>query len=302
MTISISVRHIRAFLGVAEAGSTAAAARALNLSQPSVSVAIRELEEILGHPLFQRVPAKGLVPTSFGQRKLPEARALAAALAAFQQAPGAGPEPAGHVAFGYFTTLGPQYVPAILERMARRFPKVTVAPVEADLGELNRLIEAGRIELALSYDVEIGPRVTSERVAELRPYALLPARHRLASQDSVTAAELAAEPFVLVDLPLSREFLLSVFRAEGIEPRVAHRTRSLEMVFGMVANGLGVSVLVTRRAGDRAYDGRRVVRKPIRGSKVRQGVVMAWPDWSALTLPAQALAQCIREEMAEIRY
>lgn len=301
MTISISIRHIRAFLAVAEAGSTAAAARALNLSQPSVSVAVRELEEILGHALFQRVPARGLVPTGFGQRKLPEARALAAALAAFQQAPAVGQEPAGHIAFGYFTTLGPQYVPAILERMARRFPLVTVTPVEADLGELNRLVEAGRIELALTYDVEIGPRMISEEVAALHPYALLPARHPLAVRDSVTVAELAAEPFVLVDLPLSREFLLSVFRAEGIEPRVAHRTRSLEMVFGLVANGLGVSVLVTRRAGDRAYDGRRVVRRPIEGSRVRQGVVMAWPDWAGLTPPAQALAQCIREELAQIR-
>ena len=301
MAIAISVRHLRAFLAVAEAGSTAAAARDLNLSQPSVSVAIKELEEILGHALFQRLPAKGLVPTTFGQRKLPEARALAAALSAFQQSGEQSVEPAGHVAFGYFTTLGPQYVPSILERMARRFPKVTVAPIEADLGELNRLIEAGRIELALSYDVEIGPRVHTEMVGELRPYALLPARHRLAAQETVTPAALAEEPFILVDLPLSREFLLSVFRAEGIEPRVAHRTRSLEMVFGMVANGLGVSVLVTKRAGDRSYDGKRVVRRPLAGSKVRQGVVMAWPDWSALTPPGQALAQCIREELAQVR-
>jgi len=283
---------------VAEAGSTAAAARSLHLSQPSVSVAIKELEEILGASLFQRLPAKGLVPTSFGQRKLPEARALAASLAAFQQAGEASGDLAGHVTFGYFTTLGPQYVPGILQRMARRYPKVTVTPVEADLDALNHLLEVGRIELALSYDVETGARLHTERIAELRPYVLLPARHRLAKRASVKPADLAADPFILVDLPLSREFLLAAFRAEGIEPRVAHRTRSLEMVIGMVANGLGVSVLVTRRASDRAYDGKQVIRKPLAGTKLRQGVVLAWPDWSALTGPGQALATCIREELA----
>lgn len=297
MTISASHRHIRAFLAVAESGSTAGAARALHLSQPSVSVAVKELEEILGQPLFQRLPAKGLVLTSFGQRKLPEARRLAAGLAAFEQVPQAGDSPAGHVAFGYFTTLGPQYVPAILQRMAKLYPAVKVTPVEADLDEMNHLLEAGRIEMALSYDVEIGPRIETETVAELAPYALLPARHPLAAKPEVTAAELAREPFILVDLPLSRDFLLSVFRAEGIEPRIAHRTRSLEMVLGLVANGLGASVLVTRPATDRAYDGKRIVRRKLKGSRVRQKVILAWPDWAQPTAPAAALAEIIRAEL-----
>jgi DNA-binding transcriptional LysR family regulator len=298
MPIAISIRHLRAFLAVAETGSTAAAARALHLSQPSVSVAIKELEKILGALLFQRLPAKGLVLTSFGQRKLPEARALGASLAAFQDVGGKGDGLAGHVTFGYFSTLGPQYVPGILQRMARRYPSITVSPVEADLDALNNLLEAGRIELALSYDVEVRARLHTERIAELRPYVLLPAGHRLAKRAAVRPSDLAEDPFILVDLPLSREFLLSAFRAEGIEPRVAHRTGSLEMVVGMVANGLGVSVLVTRRASDRAYDGKQVIRKPLSGTKLRQGVIIAWPDWSALTPPGEALAACIRAELA----
>ena len=295
MASPVSVRHLRAFLAVAEAGSTAAAARNLNLSQPSISIAIRELEEILGQALFQRVPARGLLPTRFGQRKLPEARALIAGLASFENEAGA---VAGQVAFGYFATLGPQYVPAILNRMARLYPEINVTPVEADLDELNRLMEGGRVEIALSYDVEVPASIVSERVAELEPYALLPADHPLAGQDHVTVAELAAIPQVLVDLPLSREFLLSVFRSEGLEPRIAYRTRSLEMVVGLVANGLGASVLVTRRAMDTAYDGRRVMRRPIIDSRLRQGLIIARPVNAALTGPAEALAACIRAELS----
>lgn len=299
MTISITTRHLRALLAVAEAGSTAGAARALHLSQPSVSVAVQEVEAILGQALFQRLPARGLVPTAFGLRKLAEARQLAAGLAAFESdAADAGAEPAGHVAFGYFATLGPQYVPAILRRMAERFPRVTVSIHEGDLGGLNALVGAGRIELALSYDVEVGPGLAAERVGELRPYALLPARHALAARPSVAVAELAAEPFVLVDLPLSREFLLSPFRAAGLEPRVAYRVPSLEMVFGLVANGLGVSLLVTRREGDRAYDGRRVARRPIADCALRQGVVMVTAASVPATAPVRALAGCIRAELA----
>jgi DNA-binding transcriptional LysR family regulator len=212
------LRHLRAFLAVAQAGSTAGAARQLNVSQPSVSVSIKELEMILGRPLFERLPARGLVPTSFGQRKIPEARALGAALAAFEQSGGGEEEPAGQVAFGYFSTLGPQYVPGILARMTRRYPKISVQPVEADLGELGRLLNAGRVELALSYDVEIGPGLAVERIAELDPYALLPVGHRLTRRRAVTPRELAGDPLVLVDLPLSGEFLLSVFAPRESSP------------------------------------------------------------------------------------
>ena len=298
MAISTSVRHLRALIAVAEAGSTAGAARALNLSQPSVSVALRELEEILGRDLFQRLPARGLVPTEFGLRKLAEARRLAALLAGFEATADDSGEAAGHVAFGYFSTLGPQYVPAILRRLAARYPGVSVSIHEGDLDGLNRLVAAGRIELALTYDVEIGPGLAAEMVGELRPYVLLPAGHRLAALEAVTVGDLAAEPFVLVDLPLSREFLLSPFRAAGIEPRIAYRATSLEMVFGLVANGLGVSLLITRREGARAYDGRRVVRRPLAGSAMRQGVVIIGPADQPRTAPARVLAACIRAELA----
>jgi DNA-binding transcriptional LysR family regulator len=255
---------------------------------------VRELEELLGQALFQRQPARGLALTRFGLEKLPAARALAAQLAAFASGADAAGEPAGEVVFGYFATLGPQYLPGILAMIARRYPRVAVQPVEADLDGLDRLLAAGRVELALSYDVRPGASTVFERVAELAPYAVLPARHPLAKRPAVSARELAAEPFVLIDLPSSRDFLLSVFRSEGIEPRIAHRALSLEMVYGMVANGLGVSVLVTRPASDRAYDGRRVERVPLAQSLLRQNVVLAWPARVAPTAPARALAECVR--------
>jgi DNA-binding transcriptional LysR family regulator len=289
----ISLRHVRVFLAVAEHGSTAAAARRLHVSQPAVSVAIKELEALLGQPLFQRQPARGLVATAFALEKLPQARALAAGFAAFAAA-GPGGEPAGEVSFGYYTALGPKYIPGVLHRMARRYPRVTITPVEADLEELDRLIDSGRVEVALAYHVRTGVHTIFERIAELPPYAVVPARHPLARRKSVSVKDLASEPFILVDLPYSRDFLLSVFRSEGIEPRISYRARSPEMVVGMVANGLGVSVLVTRAASDRSYDGKRVVRLPIAHSRIRQSVVLAWPSRSVPTAPARALADCIR--------
>jgi len=182
--------------------------------------------------------------------------------------------------------------------MAERHPCIDISLVEADLDEMQRLLDSGRIELGLSYDVGLGARLEVERVAELAPYALLPARHPLARKADITVAELSAEAVVLVDLPSSRDFLLSVFHGEGVEPRIGYRVRSLEMVIGLVANGLGVSVLVTRPAGDRAYDGRRVVQRELSHTRIRQGVVLARSERVQPTVPALALAACIREQFA----
>ncbi len=297
--MNFSLHHIRAFLAVAEHGSVSVAARNLHISQPAVSVSIRQLEERLGQALFERRRPHGLALTPFGLAKLPQARALAAGLAAFAIAAADGTAIAGHVAFGYFTTLGPQYVPAILSRMARAYPDIEITPVEADLDEMQSLIDAGRIELGLSYDVGLGARLTVETVAELAPYALLPVRHALAAQPEVSVRDLAQEPVILVDLPSSRDFLLSVFHSEGVEPRIRYRARSLEMVTGLVANGLGVSVLVTRPAADRAYDGLRVARRPLFKTRIRQRVVIARAQHATSTSPALALAACIREHFAD---
>jgi len=294
----LSLHHIRAFLAVAEHGSTSAASRRLHVSQPAVSLSIKQLEQRLGHALFVRSPPQGLSLTPYGLAKLPQARALAATLAAFGTPEGAGAEPAGHVTLGYFTTLGPQYVPAILRRMAGRHPHIEVTPVEADLDEMQRLLDSGRIELGLSYDVGLGARIEVERVAELAPYALVPSRHPLAAKSVLSMADLASEPVVLVDLPSSRDFLMSVFHGEGVEPRIGFRVRSLEMVIGLVANGLGVSVLVTRPAGNRAYDGRRVAHRELAQTRIRQSVVLARSERAQPTAPALALAACIREHFA----
>ncbi|MCB5944392.1 LysR family transcriptional regulator [Acidocella sp. KAb 2-4] len=283
------------FLAVAEYGSTAAAARALNLSQPSVSVALKELEGSFGQKLFQRLSAKGMAPTVFGLRKLDQARQIAARLASFQQGETTDEDPSGSVAFGYFSTLGPQYVPAALRLMAKRHPRIEVSLQEADLAELNKLTESGRVELALSYAVEAPPRAALDVIGELTPYALLPTDHPLAREEAISVAALAQQKFVLIDLPLSRDFLLSVFRAEGVEPQVAYRTTSLEMAFGMVANGLGVSVLVTRQAGGLAYDGRGVVRRKLQDTRIRQRLILQRPAWAVPTMPVLALARCIKE-------
>jgi DNA-binding transcriptional LysR family regulator len=97
----VSLRLLRYFVAAAQSGSTTAAANELSVSQPSISVAVRELEALFGEDLFARGPGTKMSLTRFGTRKLDEARRLLKAAAAFEADDGGDPT-RGEVQIGVF--------------------------------------------------------------------------------------------------------------------------------------------------------------------------------------------------------
>jgi DNA-binding transcriptional LysR family regulator len=259
-----TLRHLTYFTAAADAGSITGAARRLGVSQPSISAALAELERRLGLQLFLRHHAQGLSLTPAGRQLLAEARQLIAhaeelRLAALDLGGGL----AGALALGCFITFAPLVVPSLLRGFSRRFPEARVALHEAHVPAVLEDLRRGRTELALTYDLSLGPDILFEPLAEVPLHALLPGGHRLARAPAVSLAELADEPLVLLGLPQSREYFLSIFYALRLEPRIAYETGSYEMLRGLVANGLGYAIMHSRPPGARALDGRPVAYRPI---------------------------------------
>ncbi|MDB5730765.1 MAG: LysR substrate-binding protein [Variovorax sp.] len=273
--IHLNLRQLEYFVAAARHGGGARAAVALGVSQPSISKAITDLEALWGEPLFVRLHARGLELTAAGVLRHREAHALleqARALAA----PRSG-ELTGLLRVGCLSTLAPRYLPDVLARMRTAHPGIEVQLFEGDTEVITRMLERGALDVALLYDLGLARGVRLEPVIQLRPYALLPWGHRLAGASSLRIADLASEPLVLINLPHSREYFLSLFRDAGVTPRIAHESASLEMVRALVANGLGVSLLTTRPVRDLSYDGKRIACRRLRGQLAVQSVVMAYP-------------------------
>jgi DNA-binding transcriptional LysR family regulator len=293
----ISLRLLRYFTAAAETGSTTAAARQLNVSQPSISVAIRELEALFEEALFSRESGAKMTLTRFGVRKLAEARQLLTAAAAFE-ADDSGDAASGEVQIGVFTTLAPVYLPVLLRIARTRFPNLAIRFVEGDLVQLEDWLHSSHIELALTYDVGLPSDIDRECLAELRPYGLVPAGSRLAkARGELSLHELAIEPLILIDLPHSREFLMAPFWQCGLAPEVRYKATSLELVRGMVANGLGVSLLITQSAAAASTTG--VVERPIKEETIRQPLVIARSVRASRTRASELLAECIRDAVKE---
>lgn len=300
--MAFSLRQLRYFVAAAEHGEVSAAARALSISQPSVSAAIADLEGQFGVQLFLRRHAQGMALTPAGRRLLPEARSLLDHAREFESgAAGLGQALAGTLEVGCFVTIAPFFVPRLLSGIRARHPGMDVRVTEGHHEELPRGLKSGAFELALLYDYAVGADrdLVAEPLAEFQPYILLPKGHRLARAAKLSLADLAREPLVLLDLPSTREYFLSRFIALGIEPLVAHRTPSYEMVRCLVANGHGYSMLNMRPAEDLTYDGKRLVCRPIKDPLVPARVVLVRLAGATQTRRAAIFAEFTRDFFAK---
>ena len=269
--IQFSLRQLEYFVAAAQHGGALYAAQALHVSQPSISQAINNLEALWGVRLFARLHARGLQLTTEGKLHYRQAQII------LRQAEtlGRGNRIDGSLAVGCFSTLGPMYFPALLRIYRQAYPEVQVSLFEADTETLLSRIERDTLDLALIYDTGLFNRSRLHYLGELPPYVLLPPDHPLASHDLVNIEELDQQPLILINLPHSREYFLSLFNLQDVNPKIIAETGSIEMARSLVANGHGISILVTRPAHDSSYDGKPIACRPLKGLFPPQKIALA---------------------------
>jgi flavin reductase (DIM6/NTAB) family NADH-FMN oxidoreductase RutF/DNA-binding transcriptional LysR family regulator len=209
-------------------------------------------------------------------------------------APRQGAAPEFSLSLGCYQVFAPYLVPALVARMTKLHPELALSLVESDQEHLIDSLRRGAIDLALLYDFGLEPDLCVEPLAHLTPYVLLPEGHPMSSAGAISLEALASEPLVLLDLEPSRDYFLSLFRERGLEPTVAFRTRSLEMVRGLVGHGLGYSILATKPANSMSYDGRALVSRRLSGSMRASRLVLASLESRRPSALAQEFAEHCR--------
>jgi DNA-binding transcriptional LysR family regulator len=296
----LSLRALRYFVAAAETGSVTAGARQVRVSQPSISTAIARLESDLKVQLFVRHHARGLSLTLPGDRLLVQARSLLAHAREVEQFAGTmGDAQRGEVSAGCFITLAPFLLPGLLSGFAERYPEVSVNMEEGNQAEVLEHLRSGRCEVALTYAYGLSDEFEAAVLAELPPRIILAEDHPLARRRRISLKELAGAPMILLDLPHTRDYFLSLFRSVKIEPRVARRTRSYEMVRCLAGRGLGFGILNAIPRLPWTYDGKKVVAVPIE-EDLPNILVVSLKLKRAAARPAVALfARYAQEHFAE---
>ena len=297
--MSFTLRQLRYFVAAAEHGSVAGAARELHISQPSVSAAIAKLELLFDVQLFHRHHAQGVALTPGGSRVLARARSLLVHARDLERDVAAlVTEVRGDIAVGCFSSFAPFFMPSLVADFAEAYPSASIALREGDDEVLLAGLRSGLFEAIIIYELAAQDDVESVLLGEFAPYALLPASHPLARKGRVSLHELCREPMVLLDVTPSRDYFVSLFTGVGLRPQVRYHSPSFEMVRGLVAKGVGVSVLVTRPHVDRSYDGERLACRPLTESVPPGRIVLARLPQSHPTGLAKAFGEFCRTRFA----
>jgi DNA-binding transcriptional LysR family regulator len=266
MALRFTLKQLEYFVAVGEAGSIAKAAEQVNVSSPSISASIAQLEAEFGVQLFVRKHSHGLSLTTGGRILMKEAARLLADADALHDIAGDIVEKVrGPLAIGCLMTFAQIVLPALRTEFEAAFPDVRFRQFERNQGQLLEMLQSGEIDAALTYDLELSQDMTFEKLVELPAYVMLPAGHRLAAKPFITAAELVDEPMVLLDLPYSREYFLSAFQQKGLRPNIAERTPDIAVMRSMVANGFGYGIANMRPLHAMSPDGKPLVFVALKG-------------------------------------
>ncbi len=294
-----NLRQLKYFITTVECGSVAEASRKLYIAQPSISTAIKGLEDSFGVQLLIRHHAQGVSLTPSGARFYRKAQELLRMAREFEQNALADNDVvSGQIDIGCFETVAPLYLPQLIAGFSALYPGVEIRIRDGEQQELVQGLTSGAFDLAILYEHDLDGTIETEPLMPAqRPYALLPADHRFAQQAQVSLRDLCLEPMILLDVQPSRTYFVSLFDELGLTPRIAFSSPSIEMVRGMVGQGFGFSILVTKPHSECTYDGQKVVCVDIAEDVTGSGLVAAWLKRGQLTKPAQLFADYCREQL-----
>jgi DNA-binding transcriptional LysR family regulator len=259
-------RQLEYFVAVGEAGGIARAAERISVSSPTISAAIADLENEFDIQLFVRQHAQGLTLTPGGRRFLNRVKSLLADAGSLHElASDIAEQVRGPITLGCLVTLSPFVLPELRRSFEQANPEVAVSQVEAHQAGLFNMLRRAEIDAAITYDLELPSDLSFESLVELPPYALFHPDHPMARRRSVSLEALAKLPLVLLDLPLSREYFLSLFQNRDLRPSIAERTSHIMMVRSMVANGFGYGLLNIPSLNEKAPDGKTLRYVPLSG-------------------------------------
>jgi DNA-binding transcriptional LysR family regulator len=266
MPLRFTLRQLEYFLAVAENGSIAAASEKVNVSSPSISTAIVQLEEEFGLQLFIRKHAHGLSLTQGGKQFTEQARnVLAEAIRLNTLANDITGKVRGPLNVGCLLTFAQIILPQLRRRFVDKYTEVEFHQFQNTQIELFENLRKASLDIALTYDLNIPPDLEFIPLATLPPYALMALNHPLAHLESVSAKELVEHPMILLDLPVSAEYFLSFFEGIGQKPNIIERTRDMAVMQSLVANGFGYSLANIRPTSDQAPDGKKLRVVPLTG-------------------------------------
>lgn len=289
----MELRTLRALVEVVRQGGFSQAAKVVHATQPTISKAVRQLEDELGMPLLDR-QAQPLRLTAAGEIVYRRAVSMLAERddlkAELDDLKGLkrGVLRLGLPPLGSSSLFAPMFA-----RFRSRYPGIEISLVEHGSRRLEEMVMTGEIELAASLR-PVPDNVEWQPVAREPLVALMPADHPHAAAKSVQLHDLRDSPFILFETGFALNRIIhDACQRAGFVPTVAARSGQIDFIVALVAAGLGVAFLPRLKADEAFHAG--VARVPLRDTGTDWEMVLVWRRGGYLSHAAQAWLALTRE-------
>jgi DNA-binding transcriptional LysR family regulator len=242
---NIDLRHLRYFVAVAEELHFGRAAARLGIQQPPLSQQIKYLESVVGHALFTRT-SRSVTLTAAGQELLDRSRRT---LARVQEDLNAvrriGRGEVGALNVGFAGSAMLTVLPDVIKIYRRDYGDVQLRLQEMSTGEGIQHLREGTVDLCFLRDPGEIEGIITENLFREPFVAILPVRHRLARQQSISVARLKNEPFVFyrrVMGPVAYDRTMALCESAGFTPQIVQDTPQWPTAIRLIGAGLGISI------------------------------------------------------------
>jgi LysR family hydrogen peroxide-inducible transcriptional activator len=306
----VTLTELRYIVAVAREKHFGRAAEACFVSQPTLSVAVKKLEEELGVVLFERGPGEVTV-TPGGRRIVEQAQRVLEEASRIKEIAAAGRDPlAGALRLGAIYTIGPYLLPKLIPLLRRMAPTMQVLIQENFTHRLGEMLKNGEVDamlVALPYDE---PGVATVPLYDEPFFVAVPKGHPWENRKRVTSEELTNESLLLLgEGHCFRDQVLEICHAVRSRERSGLSRSveggSLETIRQMVAGGVGVTVLPATSLGPNGGAGELIRILPFAKPTPTRRVGLAWrksfPRPEAIEVLRKAILACNLPQVTKLQ-
>lgn len=289
----ISLRQLRYFVAAADAGQFSQAAIKAHVSQSAITAAVSQLEEALGVSLFDRLPY-GVALTAEGHKFAQHARhildtlqdALSEPLFLSHAMEGVVRVGASYTVLGYF-------LPALLARFKRSYPKIEIDLVDMDRPSIEPAVNNGILDLGLTIisNATNLHRFDHHVLIRSRRQLWLSPQHPLMTQPIITLEDVAEHAYILATVDEGAVSTQRYWQSRGVAPTVAFQTSSMEALRGLVAHGFGVTILSDMLYRAWSLEGKKIDIRPLAADIPPMELGLIWQPNATMPAPAEAFRQ-----------
>lgn len=285
----MDMRCLQIFIEVAELGSFTRAGQRLGYSQPTISFQIRQLEQELGVPLFDRIghtvslTEAGREALGYAQRICNLSREMTTGASRVHRVEGL-------VRLGMADSLCSPLIARGFDRFRQDYPGISLQILDAGTGELIRMLDHNEVDLVCTMDTRVYDTayITASEEAIGANFVLSP-ENPLARRGEVALEELLQQPFLLTEKGMSyRRLMDEKLAARSLEVRPVLETARADLICDLVAEDMGVSFLPDYVTEQAVRQG-RVIRLPVADFQVEVWKQLLYRRDKWLSAPMQAV-------------